>query len=94
MLQEGALSALKVVELTDRVSGQVAGSFCARLLGDAGADVVKVESLEGDPYRRSGPYPGGTFDPDWSGLFLYLSSNKRGVSLISSRREAELLFWS
>ncbi len=81
MLQEGALRVLKVVELTDPVSGQVAGSFCARLLGDAGADVVKVESLEGDPYRRSGPYPGGAPDPDWSGLFLYLNSNKRGVSL-------------
>ena len=81
MFQEGALSGLKVVELTDRISGQVAGSFCARLLGDAGANVIKVESPEGDPYRRSGPYPGGVPDPDWSGLFLYLNSNKRGVSL-------------
>ncbi len=81
MLQEGALAGLKVVELTDQISGQVAGSFCARLLGDAGADVVKIESLQGDPYRRSGPYPGGVPDPDWSGLFLYLNSNKRGVSL-------------
>ena len=81
MLQEGALAGLKVVELSDQISGQVAGSFCARLLGDAGADVVKVESLQGDPYRRIGPYPGGVPDPDWSGLFLYLNSNKRGVSL-------------
>ena len=77
MVPEGALSGLKVVELTD----QVAGSFCARLLGDAGADVVKVEPPEGDRYRRNGPYPGDVFDPDWSGLFLYLNSNKRGVAL-------------
>ncbi len=77
MVPEGALSGLKVVELTD----QVAGSFCARLLGDAGADVVKVEPSEGDRYRRNGPFPGGVPDPDWSGLFLYLNSNKRGVSL-------------
>ena len=54
MLREGALAGLKVLELTDRVSGQVAGSFCARLLGDAGADVVKVESPQGDHYRKSG----------------------------------------
>ena len=81
MLKEGALSGLKVVELTDQVSGQVAGSFCARLLGDAGADVVKVEPPHGDRYRRNGPYPGGVPDPEWSGLFLYLNSNKRGVSL-------------
>ena len=77
MLQQGALSGLKVVELSD----QVAGSFCARLMGDAGADVVKVEPLDGDRYRRSGPFPGGYPDPEWSGMFLYLNSNKRGVSL-------------
>mgnify|MGYP001182928951 FL=1 len=77
MLQQGALSGLKVVELSD----QVAGSFCARLMGDAGADVVKVEPPDGDRYRRSGPYPGGSTDPEWSGMFLYLNSNKRGVSL-------------
>ncbi|MEE8466775.1 MAG: CoA transferase [Dehalococcoidia bacterium] len=81
MLQEGALSGLKVVELTDHVSGQVAGSFCARLLGDAGADVVKVEPPQGDHYRTSGPFPGGVADLEQSGLFLYLNSNKRGVSL-------------
>ena len=77
MVQQGALSGLKVVELSDHV----AGSFCARLMGDAGADVVKVEPPNGDRYRWSGPYPGGSPDPEWSGLFLYLNSNKRGVSL-------------
>ena len=81
MLREGALAGLKVLELTDQVSGQVAGSFCARLLGDAGADVVKVEPPQGDRYRRSGPYPGGVPDPDSSGMFLYLNSNKRGITL-------------
>ena len=81
MLREGALAGLKVLELTDQVSGQVAGSFCARLLGDAGADVVKVESPQGDHYRKSGPYPDGVPDPDCSGMFLYLNSNKRGVAL-------------
>jgi len=77
MLQQGALSGIKVVEF----SNQVAGSFCARLLGDAGADVVKVEPPKGDRYRQTGPYPEGSFDPEWSGLFLYLNSNKRGVVL-------------
>ena len=92
MLQEGALSGLKVVELTDRVSGQVAGSFCARLLGDAGADVVKVEPPEGDRFRKNGPYPGGIPDPDQSGLFLYLNSNKRGVSLDIEPPEGRAVF--
>ena len=59
----------------------MAGSFCARLLGDAGADVVKIEPALGDRYRRNGPFPGGIPDPEWSGLFMYLNSNKRGITL-------------
>ena len=92
MLEQSALSGLKVVELTDRVSGQVAGSFCARLLGDAGADVVKVEPPEGDAYRRNGPYPAGVPDLDHSGLFLYLNSNKRGVRLDIESPEGRAAF--
>ena len=88
MLQPGALSGLKVVEFSD----QVAGSFCARLLGDAGADVVKVEPPQGDWCRRNGPYPGGAPDPESSGLFLYLNSNKRGVSLDIESHEHRAAF--
>ena len=62
-------------------SETASASFCARLLGDAGADVVKVEPPEGDQYRRHGPFPDGEPDPDWSGMFLYLNANKRGVGL-------------
>ena len=68
-----ALAGVKVVEYT----GMASVSFCARLLGDAGADVVKVEAPGGDPYRRHGPFPDGHPDPDWSGMFLYLNANKR-----------------
>ena len=72
-----ALAGVRVVEYTE----MAAASFCARLLGDAGADVVKVERPEGDCYRRHGPFPDGQPDPDWSGMFLYLNANKRGVGL-------------
>ena len=78
-----ALAGVRVVEYTEMASA----SFCARLLGDAGADVVKVESSEGDRYRRHGPFPdtsagsGQAPDPNWSGMFLYLNANKRGVVL-------------
>ena len=73
----GALAGVKVVECTELASA----SFCARLLGDAGADVVKVETPGGDRYRSHGPFPDGHPDPDWSGMFLYLNANKRGVVL-------------
>ena len=75
--QRTALSGVKVVEYT----GMASASFCARLLADAGADVVKVEPPGGDPYRRHGPFPDGKPDPDCSGMFLYLNANKRGVTL-------------
>ena len=72
-----ALAGVRVVEYTEAASA----SFCARLLGDAGADVVKVEPPAGDRHRYHGPFPDGHPDPDWSGMFLYLNANKRGVGL-------------
>ena len=72
-----ALSGVRVVEVTEMASA----SFCARLLAEAGADVVKIEPNGGDRYRRHGPFPDGRPDPDWSGMFLYLNANKRGVRL-------------
>ncbi|MFN8642786.1 MAG: CoA transferase [Candidatus Binatia bacterium] len=72
-----ALEGLRVVEC-----GQlVAAAYAGKLLADLGADVVKVETPAGDAARRRGPFPGGTADPDRSGLFLYLNTNKRGVVL-------------
>ncbi|MBI3968699.1 MAG: CoA transferase [Chloroflexi bacterium] len=55
--------------------------FAARLLADAGAEVVKVESPSGDSARRAGPFPGDQPDPDRSGLFTYLNRGKRAVTL-------------
>ncbi|MDX2171152.1 MAG: CoA transferase [Deltaproteobacteria bacterium] len=73
----GALNGIRVVECGDGVSAAYAG----KLLADLGADVVKVESPAGDTARRRGPYPGGTPDPERSGLYLYLNTNKRGAVL-------------
>jgi crotonobetainyl-CoA:carnitine CoA-transferase CaiB-like acyl-CoA transferase len=67
---------LRVVEYTESISG----AYCARLLGDAGADVIKVETLLGDSTRLRGPFPGDSSDPNLSGLFLYLNYNKRGIT--------------
>ena len=56
-------------------------AYAAKLLGDHGADVVKVEPPEGDKTRRRGPFPGNKTDPEQSGTFLALNLNKRGVCL-------------
>ena len=77
MLQAQALSDLRVVEYGDLV----AGPYCARLLADGGADVVKVETPAGDASRGRGPFAGDTPNPEGSGLYLYLNANKRGIVL-------------
>jgi crotonobetainyl-CoA:carnitine CoA-transferase CaiB-like acyl-CoA transferase len=74
----GALSGLSVLEL----GSMVAAPYCAKLLADLGADVVKVEAPGvGDPARRRGPFPDDVPHPERSGLFLYLNTSKRGVTL-------------
>ena len=87
----GSLSDLRVLELGAGVSA----AFAARLFGDHGADVVKVETPEGDWTRRRGPFPGETPDPERSGLFLAINTNKRGVCLdlerAAGRAELEAL---
>ena len=51
-------------------------------MADLGADVVKIEEAGvGDEARRVGPFPGDVPHPERSGLFLYLNSNKRGITL-------------
>jgi crotonobetainyl-CoA:carnitine CoA-transferase CaiB-like acyl-CoA transferase len=61
-----------VLELGDFI----AGPYCAKLLRDLGADVIKVEPPEGDSSRRYGPFRGQTPDPEASGLFTFLNSSK------------------
>ncbi|RDH78526.1 CoA transferase [Mycolicibacterium moriokaense] len=72
------LGDLRVVEVSDRI----AGSYCGKLLVDAGAEVVKVEPADGDPLRRftaTGAAPTAADSP----LFSYLSAGKRSVTTIS-----------
>ena len=56
--------------------------FCAKLLADYGADVVKIEPpTSADPVRGSGPFAGDDPHLEKSIPFLYLNTNKRGISL-------------
>ena len=78
VVSEGLLEGVRVLDL----GGHVSGPFCARLLADYGADVIKVElPAVGDPARRSGPFAGDDADPEKSIPFLYLNTQKRGITL-------------
>ncbi len=71
------LEGLRIVE----IGGDIAGSYCAKLLADLGAQVTKIEPPAGDPLRRWGPFPADVPDPDRSGLFEYLNAGKRSATL-------------
>jgi crotonobetainyl-CoA:carnitine CoA-transferase CaiB-like acyl-CoA transferase len=71
----GPLAGLRVVEF----GVGTAGPYVAKLFADFGADVVKVETPDGDPSRLRGPFPGDRPDPEASGLFSYLNTNKLGI---------------
>ena len=74
----GALEGVRVVELGQGVSAP----FCAKLLADYGAEVIKVELPGGGDVARSwGPFPGDDPHPEKSGLYFSLNTNKRGVTL-------------
>lgn len=59
----------------------VSAPYCARLLGDLGSEVIKIEAPDGDISRRYGPFPNGRPDPEASGLFIALNHGKRSVVL-------------
>ncbi|MFQ5879059.1 MAG: CaiB/BaiF CoA transferase family protein [Dehalococcoidia bacterium] len=82
-----ALAGLRVVECGE----MVAAAYAAKLMADLGAQVVKVEPPQGDPARQRGPFPGGTPDPEKSGLFLYLNLNKLGITLDLRRKQGQEL---
>jgi len=80
----GALSSLKIVEIGEMASAP----YASKLMADMGAEVIKVERPGvGDHARVRGPFPGGQPHPEKSGLFLYLNTNKLGVTLDIARPE-------
>lgn len=84
MIQEGALAGLKVLDL----SRVLAGPWCGQLLGDLGAEVVKVESpAGGDDTRTWGP----PFLEGESAYFLGCNRNKQGIAIDFSSLEGKKL---
>lgn len=72
---KGALSGVVVIDLT-RVLG---GPYCTQMLGDHGAEVIKVEPPQGDEVRDWGP-PFHETD-DYASYFMGVNRNKRSIGL-------------
>src|SRR5262245_13356463 len=84
-----ALAGFRIVECGD----MVAASYAAKLMADMGADVIKIEPpTGGDAARQRGPFPGKIPHPEKSGLFLYLNTNKRGITLNLEDQRGQAIF--
>jgi crotonobetainyl-CoA:carnitine CoA-transferase CaiB-like acyl-CoA transferase len=77
-VSDGALTGLIVLDLSENISGP----YCTKLLADYGAAVIKIEKPTcGDASRRAGPFPKDKPDMEKSGLFLFLNTSKKGITL-------------
>jgi crotonobetainyl-CoA:carnitine CoA-transferase CaiB-like acyl-CoA transferase len=75
-VSSGALSGLRVLDLTGRMGG-----YCGLLLANLGAEVILIEPPDGDPMRREGPFKNDHSDREQSLSFAAYHTNKRGVVL-------------
>ena len=72
-----ALDDIKILDISQGISG----SYCAKLLADFGADVIKVEPPGGELLRSMGPFFNDDPHPEKSLIHVVLNNNKRGVTL-------------
>jgi crotonobetainyl-CoA:carnitine CoA-transferase CaiB-like acyl-CoA transferase len=73
-----ALDGLRVIEYAEMVSGPM----CGKMFSDMGAEVIKIEPPEhGDQSRHLPPFAGDAPHPEKSGMFLYLNTGKKSLTL-------------
>jgi crotonobetainyl-CoA:carnitine CoA-transferase CaiB-like acyl-CoA transferase len=73
--------ALEGVRVLDYCQG-ISGPYCTKLMADLGAEVIHLEFPgRGDDTRRLPPFPGDVPNEEKSGLFLFLNTNKLGITL-------------
>lgn len=76
-MKKGPLSGIRVVEMSTFVAAPVT----ARLLGDMGADVIKIEAPTGDGWRNNGTSAAPRFNADENPVFDIYNTGKKLISL-------------
>jgi crotonobetainyl-CoA:carnitine CoA-transferase CaiB-like acyl-CoA transferase len=83
----GTLAGLRVLELSDEK-----GQFCGKLMGDLGADVIKIEPPCGEATRTVGPFLADRAHRERSLAFWHYNTSKRGITLNLETEEGRGLF--
>jgi crotonobetainyl-CoA:carnitine CoA-transferase CaiB-like acyl-CoA transferase len=76
MEEKNLIKDCRVLDFTNEL-----GFLCGKILGDLGADVIKVEPPGGDPARNIGPFYKDIPHPEKSLYWFGLNNNKRGITL-------------
>jgi crotonobetainyl-CoA:carnitine CoA-transferase CaiB-like acyl-CoA transferase len=84
-MTEQSLTGLRVID----ASRVLAGPYCGQMLGDLGAQVIKIESPQGDETRSFG----ASVSAGGAAYFQALNRNKRGIVLDMGQPEAREVFW-
>ena len=88
MTEEPILGDIRVLDLSE----DIAGPYCTKLLAGLGADVVKIERPNvGDAARIAPPLVGDPSSLEASGLFLYLNTGKKSITLDIGTTEGALI---
>ena len=85
MLFDLPLHGLRVIDLTNVIMGP----YTTQLLGDLGADVIKVEDVEGDITRNIGVQK----SPNMSSIYLGVNRNKRSIRLNLKIKSSKQVLW-
>jgi crotonobetainyl-CoA:carnitine CoA-transferase CaiB-like acyl-CoA transferase len=83
----GALQGVRIVDLTQ----MLAGPFCTMLLADQGAEIIKVEPLDGDHTRILGPFHADDRLKAFGGYFASINRNKKSIAIDLKKPEGREL---